>query len=160
MPQTIEFAYHLEKSNYFSPFLGCINQFVKVEYSSLTSTIVCHFLSETDTSMKSCSIIYGQCGQMLGDIPQVNSTAEIANSIVLNVDPDDVDCYIVIANNETVSVIVEGKVMIAGMKVIDNFKFTKIMTPIKGQLRFKHEIWQRYVTFHEKTKHNALKMIF
>ena len=64
-----------------------------------------------DTSVKSCTIMYGQCGQMAAFTSQGNSTVETPNHIILNVDPGSLNCYVVMASSDTVTVIVEGRRM-------------------------------------------------
>ena len=85
--------------------IGCTNEFVSVQYDSITSTITCDFLDEMDISIKSCSVMYGQCDQMLVHGSQQNGTA---NSITLRV-PETFECYKVRASNDTFTIIVEGR---------------------------------------------------
>lgn len=74
-----------------------------------TSTIVCLFLNQTDTSIKSCTISYGQCGEVPAYTSWKNSTVESPNLIALAVDYGSLDCYEVTARSGTTIVIVEGK---------------------------------------------------
>ena len=80
-----------------------------MEYDSTISAIVCRFLDQTDTSVKSCTAKYGQCGEVLADTSQGNSTVEVPNRIELSVDPGILDCYSVIASSSTATAVVEGK---------------------------------------------------
>ena len=61
--------------------------------------------------MKSCTVMYGQCGRIPAFISQGNSTVETPNHIILNVDPGSLNCYVVMASSDTVTVIVEGRRM-------------------------------------------------
>lgn len=90
--------------------IGCTNAFVRVEYNSDISTIVCDFLNETDTSIKSCSL--GQCDQMLASIPGQNSSVEDPNSISLNVVTEDSDCFLVAASSNGFRVTVEVRISV------------------------------------------------
>ena len=90
---------------------GCTNQFVRVEFNTTTSTIICRFLNQTDTSVKSCAVMYGQCDQELVGSQQGKSTMEAPNYIELRVDPagSGLDCYVVTASSEVFSVMVEAR---------------------------------------------------
>ena len=79
-----------------------------MEYDSTISAIVCRFLDQTDTSVKSCTAKYGQCGQVLAYTSQGNSTMETPNRIELIVDPGRLDCYVVTASSDTATVVVYG----------------------------------------------------
>ena len=84
-----------------------MNQFVKVKYDSVASTILCQFISQATTS-KSCSVEYGRCNQVLVYTSlQKNSTL---NNIALDVDPDRLECYAVTASSDEVTIVVEGHV--------------------------------------------------
>ena len=81
---------------------------MSVQYDSIRSTITCDFLDETDTSIKSCSVVYGQqCDQMLVPGPQQSSTLEAPNSITLKVDSENFNCYVVTASNDSFTIIEE-----------------------------------------------------
>lgn len=82
-----------------------------VEYNTARSTIICRFLNETDTSVKSCTVMYGQCDQQLVKTAPGRSTIEAPNYIELRVDPawSTLDCYIVTASSDTFIVMVEAR---------------------------------------------------
>ena len=80
----------------------------------MSSTIVCQFMNQTNISVKSCTVMYGQCGQMLAYASQGNSTVETSNYISLSVKADHFECYVVTASSDTVTVVVEGQRMTAG----------------------------------------------
>ena len=86
---------------------GCTNGFVQVEYDKTASTITCQFLDETDTSVKLCTVMYGECGQELVQTTQGSSTVETPNNIVLSVDVDSLECYNVTASSDELTVIVK-----------------------------------------------------
>ena len=91
---------------------GCINRFVEVEYDRMTSSITCRFLDETDTSIKSCSVTYGQCSQVPGQVGQLgnSSTMETPNVVYIKipVSGDDLKCYNVTASSDVFTVIVQA----------------------------------------------------
>ena len=65
-----------------------------------------------DTSVKSCAVMYGQCGQEVAQKVKGNSTTEVPNSITLQLNPrTTIECYSVTANNNTLTVIVEGRII-------------------------------------------------
>ena len=74
------------------------------------SAIVCTFLDQTDSSVKSCTVKYGQCDGMLAYTSQGNSTSAVntPNRIALNVDGERLDCYVVIASSAAITVVVNG----------------------------------------------------
>ena len=74
-----------------------------------TPAIICRFLNELDTSIKSCVVMYGQCGQELDQTAQGNSTMEDPNTIPLPVDSDRIDCYVVTASSGSFTVIVDSQ---------------------------------------------------
>ena len=59
--------------------------------------------------MKSCTVMYGQCGDVLAYTSQGNSTVETPNHIELSVDPGMLDCYSVTASSGTATAVVEGR---------------------------------------------------
>ena len=86
-------------------------------YNLTSSTIVCQFMNQTDRSVKTCTVLYGQCDQMLAYAYQGNSTVDTPNYIALNVDASYFECYVVTASSDTVTVVVEGqRRMTAGIK--------------------------------------------
>ena len=104
----------------YIPSADCINRFVEVKYNSDTSTILCQFLTQT-TTPRSCTIKYGQCTQMLIYESEDNSTL---NPISLKVDPAMLECYVVTASSNEITVLVEGqRLMRAGNFVQHNSKF-------------------------------------
>ena len=90
-------------------FSGCFNDFVEVKYDSTVSSITCQFLNQTDTSIKSCSVMYGQCGMMLKYTQESNSTVEVPNIVSLTLHSDKFECYVVIARSDAMTVIIEAK---------------------------------------------------
>lgn len=91
--------------------LGCTNGFVNVQYNSTTSTVVCDFLDKMDTSIKTCSIKYGQCNpQFLNSTAEANSTLEAPNYIVLYVTQGIIDCYVVKASSGGITILVDGRI--------------------------------------------------
>lgn len=97
----------------------CTNVFVRVEYESSQSRIICQFLNESDVSLKSCSVQYGNCdgsemSTVLSYFSQGNSTAEAPNKIELDVNPKNLVCYAVTASSDSLSILVEGRITSAG----------------------------------------------
>ena len=87
--------------------------FVRVEYESSQSRIICQFLNKSDVSLKSCSVRYGNCdgsktSAVLPYSSQGNSTVEAPNIIELNVDPGRLACYLVTASSDSFSILIEG----------------------------------------------------
>ena len=80
-----------------------------MEYNETSSAIICRFVDKLDTSIKSCVVMYGQCGQELLTA-RGNSTVEAPNTISLLVDSDRIDCYVVTASSGSFTVIVESMV--------------------------------------------------
>ena len=93
--------------------LECINKFVKVEYDPSTKTISCIFQNELDLSPKSCNVKYKMCGQEIYMYSAQNSTTYGSLStltIKLNkIAMDSQICYLVTANNDTLTVMVKGR---------------------------------------------------
>ena len=98
----------MNECNYTPSSIGCVNQFVHVEYDSATSTIICQFRSQSNT-FKSCTVTYGQCNQML--VHHTSQTGNITNidTITLNVDSNKLECYVVTASIDDVTISVEGQ---------------------------------------------------
>ena len=116
------------KNLIFHLITGCTNEFVNVEYLSTTSTITCAFLDQTDTSIKSCSVMYGQqCEEMLIPGSQQNSTAEDPYSITLSV-PENINCYEITASNGSFTIVVEGTNFVNAGKHFVQSGLTKIFT--------------------------------
>ena len=91
--------------------LECTNRFVRVSYDPTATTISCTFENRLDSSIKSCDIKYGTCGQEMYTT-QGNTTVESPfmvrlklNSNILN----SMSCYIVTASNETLTLMVKGE---------------------------------------------------
>ena len=95
-----------------------MNQFVEVEYDATLSRVVCKFLNQTDASVKSCFVRYGQCGGQLIQNVHENSTLEAPNSVILKVDHSTFDCYAITATNGVVTIIVEGRIMEPGNVIL------------------------------------------
>ena len=79
-----------------------------MKYDKTASTIKCRFLDETDTSVKLCTVLYGECGQELVQTTQGSSTMETPNNIVLSVDANVLECYSVTASSDVLTVIVDS----------------------------------------------------
>ena len=90
--------------------LGCTNGFVNVQYNSADSTISCTFLKPMDTSIKSCRVTYGQCGQRQTQTDEKFSTVALPNNITLSVMPGSSYCYTVTASNGNFTASVEGRI--------------------------------------------------
>lgn len=86
--------------------LGCLNRLVHVEYDETSAYIICTFLNESDTSVKSCTVTYGQCQD--GVQPMQESRTANASIIRVPVNRGGVQCYNVTAGNDVFSVVVEG----------------------------------------------------
>ena len=87
--------------------------FVRVEYESSQSRIICQFLNKSDVALKSCSVLYGNCDDsrtsaVLPYSSQGNSTVEAPNKIELNLDPGRLVCYLVTASSDSFSILIEG----------------------------------------------------
>ena len=81
-----------------------------MNYDSSTSTILCTFLNELDTTEKSCSIRYGLCNQELVNSAQAFSTTETPNSVSLKLTDlsDGAYCYVVTASSDNTTIKVKG----------------------------------------------------
>lgn len=89
-------------------YIGCTNEFVKVEYNPTASVITCIFQHQWNTT-KLCSVVYGPCHQNLVHY-QASNTSN-SDTVLLNIKPDLLDqmfCYIVTASNGTFTIMVEG----------------------------------------------------
>ena len=86
----------------------------------MQSTIVCRFLNELDTSIKSCVVMYGQCGQELNQTIQRNSTVEDPSIISLPVKPGGIDCYVVTASSGSFTVILDLDNKIESKGILNN----------------------------------------
>lgn len=76
--------------------------------------IICQFLNESDVSLKSCTVQYGNCDGVLAYSSQGNSTLEATNYIALDVDPGRLGCYVVTASSDELTILVEGRITNAG----------------------------------------------
>ena len=75
-----------------------------------TSTVICRFQSHLDTTVKTCSIRYGQCNKNLSQYAEAMSTADII-SLKLSLElANQMYCYAIKATNGTFTVIVEGHI--------------------------------------------------
>ena len=90
--------------------IECANQFVAVRYNSADSTISCTFLNPMDTSIKSCRVTYGPCGQEPTQSVQKFSSVELPNNIALTIMPRGTYCYTVTASNDNFTVSIEGMI--------------------------------------------------
>ena len=76
------------------------------------STITCRFLNETDTSVKSCNVTYGQCGKELIQPRQLgnHSTMGAPNIVYIKfpVDAASLECYNVTASSDVFTVIIQA----------------------------------------------------
>ena len=89
--------------------IGCSNQFVRVVYNLDTSTLLCIFLNELDTSTKSCSVTYGQCNTEMKQSTRIDDSNGTTLTLTLQelVPPT---CFFVIASNSTVIISIEGSI--------------------------------------------------
>ena len=89
-----------------------INHFLAVEFDSSASTITCVFLNQQDNSGKSCSVVYGLCGEN-PHLSNQGVPTSTSNSIILQLqfeNQTETDfCYSVTASNGTFSAIVVGR---------------------------------------------------
>ena len=78
-------------------------------YSSDTSTLLCIFLNELDTSPKSCSVTYGQCNAEMKQSTRIEDSNGTTLTLTLQelVPPT---CFIVTASNSTVIIAIEGSI--------------------------------------------------
>ena len=91
--------------------LGCKNLFVDVQYNFSASTFICNFLNQMDTSIKYCSIVYGDCDQWQTQIARGNSTPGAPNTVTLTVMISGGSvCYTAEASNGSFTLVVEGRV--------------------------------------------------
>ena len=91
-----------------SVITGCMNQFVDVQYNSADSTISCTFINQMNTSIKSCNVTYGICGQNLKQTVQGSTSLMFPNTVVLKLMYNSSFCYAVTATNNSFTVVVEG----------------------------------------------------
>ena len=85
------------------------NNFVNLNYDMNTKRIICTFINMEDASKKSCSIVYGVCGQQEIRTLQENSTS---NQISLELDnlEEATYCYVATISNSTFTVNVNGTI--------------------------------------------------
>ena len=85
-----------------------------MEYKTKDKTVLCTFLNPLDTSQKSCSVRYGQCGQELSRRMESESRDGGSNNVIsfkLNIEGNDQTlCYAITASNSTYTIIVEGQI--------------------------------------------------
>ena len=81
-----------------------------MQYNSADSTISCAFLNQMDTSIKSCCVSYGPCGQELTQTIQKNSSLVLPNNVTLSILPRGSYCYTIIASSGNFTVAVEGMI--------------------------------------------------
>lgn len=78
-------------------------------YDSQLSEITCNF-NLTDTSIKSCTVMYGQCDQEPDKNVTGTSTVESPNLVVLQLGGGtQLECYTVTASSDTFTIIVESR---------------------------------------------------
>ena len=107
-----------------------------MEHESSPSRITCQFLNESDTSLKSCTVQYGNYDETLAYISRGNSTVEAPNKIALNVDPGRLGCYVVTASSDTISILIEGRItMISAGKFFSAWSHCHII--------IQHIIWHK-----------------
>ena len=80
-----------------------------MEHELSPSRIICQFLNESDKSLKSCTVQYGNCDETLAYTSQGNSTVEAPNKTALSVDPGKLGCYVMTASSDTISILIEGR---------------------------------------------------
>ena len=87
-----------------------MNNYVEVDVRQATHKVVCKFLNHKSTSEKKCNILYGPVGGNCRSLSQASKSLSDTVTIGLPLDEDrEIDyCFSVIANNGTVTVIVEG----------------------------------------------------
>ena len=83
--------------------------------------ITCTFLNESDTSIKSCTVIYVCCNQEQVNTVQGISTEATPNRITLQVNGNAFEYYTVIASSARSSVIVEGTNIGIGKLFLNKF---------------------------------------
>ena len=86
-----------------------------VKYGAVASTtrVSCIFLNKSDTSNKTCSVRYGQCDEKFDDFAHEQETSSndtIHVDLMLH-EITEQYCYIVTASNDTVTFIVEGRIV-------------------------------------------------
>lgn len=89
--------------------LGCTNRFIDVRYNPADSTISCVSLNPTNTSIKSCRVTYGPCGQEQTQTVERVSSIELPSNITLII-PHGSYCYTVTASSDTFTIAVEGTI--------------------------------------------------
>ena len=78
-------------------------------YIPENSSISCIFLNKSDTSNKSCGVMYGQCNELNDD----NTEYGIKDTILVmlkNIDPSQSYCYKVTASSGIDTITVEGEI--------------------------------------------------
>lgn len=85
------------------------NNFVDLNYDMNTKRVICTFVNKEDASKKSCSIVYGVCGQQEIRTLQENSTS---NQIPLQLDnlEEATYCYVATISNSTFAINVNGTI--------------------------------------------------
>lgn len=95
-------------------FIGCINDFVRLNFNTTTSTFSCIFLNKLNNNSETyCSIVFGICNKELTKMVEGYATTENPSSILLNLTGllDETYCYNVIASHGATIVKVEGKII-------------------------------------------------
>ena len=106
-----------------------------MNYYSINTTLSCTFLSELDTSPKSCTVRYGICGQEEYTIQgNVSDESPFEISIGLNssiVESINNCCYIITARNGTYEIIVNGScTSLPASEGVDNARDLRLVSLI------------------------------
>ena len=110
----------------------CNSQFARVDYYPVNTSISCTFLNKADSSPKSCSVLYGTCGQEMDTI-QGNAIDGSPFMIIIQLNSSIVrstDCYIVTASNGTYEIVVNGSISLPMSERADNAPLSLIVIPI------------------------------
>lgn len=117
----------------FLSFIECNNQFVIVTYYSANTSFSCTFLNKSDSSPKSCSVMYGICGQEMSTI-QGNAIEGSLFTIAIKLNSSIVrstDCYIITASNGTYEIMLNGSISLPAMSErADNVLLSLIVIPV------------------------------
>ena len=109
-------------ASFMLTILECTNRSVDVRYDSSDSTISCAFLNQTDTSIKSCSVNYGPCGQQQSQTTVSGmSTVASPNTVTLSIKPRGTFCYTVSASNRDFTIEIDGRISITQSKQLISF---------------------------------------
>ena len=104
---------------------------MRVNYDPANTVLSCTFLNKSDSSPKSCSVIYGTCGQEIHTIQGSGidgSPSMITiklNSSIIN----SMSCYIVTASNGTYEIVVNGSINLPMSEKTGNALLSLIVLP-------------------------------